>query len=94
MSTCLSHREGVIAKKRYRCDLCGEPIDAGMAHDTRSGIGDCFWTMRLHPECHRYEQSPEVRERLNSFDWYEDISEPAFDRSEAHSFEESQLRLP
>lgn len=86
MSTYISSREGVKARKQYRCCLCGEGIAVGELHDTRTGIqaGDGFWTMRMHPECHAYEQTPEMREAL--VDWYEDISEAAFERKDAVAF--------
>ncbi len=94
VSLCLSSREGVIAKKHYRCDFCGEIIEVGTRHDTRSGVGDGFWTMRMHPECHRYEQTSEVGKQLHDWDWYDDVSEPAFERSEVHLAEERQLNPP
>jgi hypothetical protein len=94
MSLCLSSKDGVTARKPYRCTLCGERIAIGERHDTRTGVGDSFWTMRMHPECQRYEQTPQMRRDLA--DWYEDTSEPAFERSEVHRHEELQLnpRLP
>lgn len=76
MSITLSHREGVKARKEYRCTLCGESINIGEIHDTRSGV--CYgtmWTMRMHPECHAHEGPKTVHP-----DWYEDVSDPAFDR--------------
>lgn len=81
MSTCLSSKNGVKARKRYRCCLCGEGIDVGEIHDTRTGVvdGDGFWTMRIHTECHAYEQKPGVVDPS----WYEDIMEPAFKRQHA-----------
>ena len=84
MSTVLSERNGVKARKVKRCCLCGERIEVGALKDVRTGVecGD-MWTMHMHPECHRYEQTPEVRQRLHNDDWYEDVSEPAFDRAEA-----------
>ena len=93
MSTCLSSKEGVKAAKQHRCCLCGERIVVGQLHDTRTGVaeGDGFWTMRMHPECHRYEQSPEMHRKLSDWDWYEDVSEPAFERAEAQRHEELQL---
>ncbi len=89
MSTLLSSKEGVKARKLHRCCLCGQRIAVGESHDTRTGVGDGMWTMRMHPECHRYEQTPEMRRALA--DWYEDVSDPAFERSEAHRHEELQL---
>lgn len=85
MSTLLSRREGVKARKQYRCSFCGERIAIGELHDTRTGVvqGDGFWTMRMHPECHRYEQTPKIRRILHDWDWYEDVSEPAFPRADA-----------
>lgn len=81
MSTCISSRDGVKGRKVHRCCLCGELIPVGETHDTRTGVvpGDGFWTMRMHPECHRYEQMPGIVDP----DWYEDVSEPAFERAEA-----------
>ena len=85
MSTCISWKDGVKARKSYLCCLCAEGIAVGGLHDTRTGVatGDGFWTMRMHPECHAYEQSPKIRAHLHDWDWYEDISEAAFDRSKA-----------
>jgi hypothetical protein len=91
VSTCTSSKEGVTARKTYRCTLCGQRIHVGERHDTRTGVadGDGFWTMRMHPECHRYEQTPEMRRSLQ--DWYEDVSFPAFERDEAVARELAQL---
>lgn len=90
MSLCLSSRDGVTARNPYRCALCGQRIHVGERHDIRTGASpDGIWTMRMHPECQRYEQTPEMRRNLR--DWYEDVSEPAFDRAEAHAHELAQL---
>jgi len=94
MSICLTQQHGVTAKKQHWCALCGERIPAGSRYDLRKGVADGFYTMRMHPECHRYEMTPEVHRRLNDWDWYEDISEPAFERSEVHHSEELQLGAP
>jgi hypothetical protein len=88
MSLLVSFKDGVRARKQYRCCLCGECINAGDIHDTRAGVADgTMWTMRMHPECQRYEQSPQMRESL--CDWYEDTSEPAFERAEARAHTQS-----
>ena len=77
MSTCLSSRNGVKARKRHYCDLCGEVIVPGGFYDTRTGVdGSDMWTMKMHPECHTHEQKPGT---VDPF-WYDDITEPAFDR--------------
>lgn len=80
MSLCLSSTDGVKARKPHRCDLCGERINAGELYDKRSGVdsGD-FWTMRVHPECHAYENSPGAVDPY----WYDCVYEPAFDRQDA-----------
>lgn len=41
-----------VARKRYRCYLCGQHIDIGDRHEYSTGVneGD-FWSMRLHVEC-------------------------------------------
>ena len=80
MSWYVSSKEGVKARKPHRCDLCGERIAVGELYATRSGVseGDGFSTTHMHPECHAYES----RETVDS-DWYEDISEPAFERPTA-----------
>lgn len=80
MSTCLSSKDGVRARKQKWCALCNEPINVGDLKDVRSGVGDGFWTMHMHPECHRYEQSPE---KPVDWEWYECGGEPAFERAEA-----------
>lgn len=80
MSTYLSHKNGVKSKKRKLCCLCGEWIEIGEIKDTRTGVdGGDMWTMHMHPECHTYEQIPGVVHK----DWYDDVSEPAFDRKDA-----------
>lgn len=83
MSYCLSSKDGVKAHKLHRCCLCGERINAGDTQDVRSGV-DCWdmWTMHMHPECHAFEGSPGVVDP----DWYEDVSDPAFDRADAIAF--------
>lgn len=85
MNTCLSTKDGIKARKRHRCDLCGESITAGELQDVRSGVqpGDGFWYMHMHPECHKYECSPQ---NPVESDWYENISEPAFLRAEAIAY--------
>lgn len=79
MSTVLSTRDGTKARKPHRCCLCGDRINVGDIQDTRTGV-DCgdIWTMHMHPECHAYESNDTVDP-----DWYEDVSEPAFERSYA-----------
>lgn len=79
-STVITCKNGVKARKPYRCDLCGDLIVSGARHDTRTGISPDGWsTMRMHPECHVYEQVPGVVDR----DWYEDISDAAFSHRQA-----------
>lgn len=83
MSLCLSSKDGVKARKPHHCCLCGERINVGDLYDKRAGVGDgAVWTMHMHPECHAYENSPGAVDP----DWYEDVSEPAFERKEAISF--------
>lgn len=78
MSETLAFRDGVKARKRHRCVLCGEAIVAGDLYDIRTGVNsDGFWTMHMHPECHEIEHG-----NVDS-DWYEDCSEPAFERPAA-----------
>ena len=80
MSTFLNARNGTKARKPHRCCLCGERINVGDTQDRRTGISDgSVWTMHMHPECHAYEQTLGVVDP----DWYEDVGEPAFSRSEA-----------
>ena len=76
------------SKKPRRCCLCGERIDVGTAHNTRTGVEDGdLWVMRMHPECERYESVPGIVDP----DWYEDVSDPAFERRDAQRHEELQL---
>lgn len=99
MSWYVSSKNSVKARKPHNCDLCGERIGIGESHDTRSGVsdGDGWSTMRMHPECHRYEQHGRRTDwkgdlvRVVDPEWYEDISSPAFERREAHRYEEFQL---
>lgn len=78
MSAVLSFKDGVKARKAYRCCLCGEGIGAGDLYDVRRGVNsDGRWTMHMHPECHAEEQRLPWREREW---WYEDVSEPLFER--------------
>lgn len=81
MSEVLYRKDGVKARKRIRCDLCGELIEVGDTKDVRSGVepGEGFWKMNMHPECHAYEQMPGSVD----IEWYEDIMDPAFDRQKA-----------
>lgn len=82
MSTCLSSRDGIKARKPHRCCLCGERIAAGDTQDVRTGASsDGMWTMHMHPECHAYERRPGIVDP----EWYEDISEPAFARADAQA---------
>ena len=84
MSVCLSSTNGVKARKGYRCDLCGERINAGDLYDKRTGAADDgMWTMHMHPECHKYEQSPS---RPVDPDWYEDGIDEAFPRADAIAY--------
>jgi len=83
MSTFFPDRNGVRARKQKRCCLCGERIDIGELKDVRKGIYDgSVWTMEMHPECHVFEKNGGVKDQ----DWYEDIADPAFDRSDALAF--------
>jgi hypothetical protein len=78
MSTVLSCKDGVIAKKRHHCCFCFESINPGEKYDKRSGVNDGdIWTMHMHPECHTFE--PEVMHA----DDYEDMSDRSFTRAEA-----------
>ena len=77
---CLRSKEGVKARKSHRCDFCGEKVNIGERYDIRVGADHHgLWTMRMHPECHKYEQ----KDGIVDPDWYEDISEPAFYREDA-----------
>lgn len=89
MNYCTSSRPAVVATKPHRCTLCGEGIAIGETHATRTGVnrGQGRWTMRMHPECERFERGTEVVDP----DWYEDVAEPAFERREALAWEEAQL---
>lgn len=41
-----------VAAKRYQCYYCGESIQRGERHGTRTGVSDnSVHTMRFHPEC-------------------------------------------
>ncbi len=78
MSTLLSSKDGVKARKDGHCCFCHQPIKKGEVHDVRSGVSsDGFWKMRMHPECHAKEQATPYRERE---DWYYDMTDPVFDR--------------
>lgn len=73
----------VKARKASWCWWCLEKIDVGEACDVRSGVedGQGFSTMRMHPECSRYENSIPWKDRE---DWYDDApSEPMFTRAHA-----------
>ena len=89
MSVCLSNKEGVKARKDYRCDLCGETINKGELYVSRTGAcDDGMWTMHMHPECHQYEQSPA---KPVDYEWYECcITEEAFKRSDAIAYATQQ----
>jgi hypothetical protein len=88
MSTLLSSKDGVKSRKHQICCLCGERIEPGDIKDVRSGVAyDQMWTMHMHPECHAYEKVPGHVDP----EWYEDIIEPAFDRSKAIEFALSTL---
>jgi hypothetical protein len=83
MSTCLSSKNGVKARKRKWCAFCGEAINPGDLKDVRNGVdGSDFWTMHMHPECHDYEKQPGVVDD----EWYEGSYEIAFTRAEAIEF--------
>lgn len=86
MSTVLSSKNGVKARKRKRCTFCHEPIEAGDLKDVRSGVsyGD-FWTMHMHPKCHTYEG----KNGTVDIEWYEDGFEPAFKRADAIEYAKS-----
>ena len=77
MSTTLSSKNGILARKSHYCCLCGETINKGDRQDTRTGVNiDGVRTMHMHPECHAFERVVGSVDR----EWYEDISEPAFKR--------------
>jgi hypothetical protein len=80
VSTTLSCKDSVKARKNHCCVLCGERINAGEIHATRTGVNpDGLWTMHMHPECVAYEAMPGNVDP----DWYEDVSDPAFYRADA-----------
>lgn len=91
MSVVLSSKNGVRARKTYRCVLCGARIEQGSLYDRRSGAcDDGMWTMHMHPECHAYEQVPGVVDP----DWYEDVSDPAFSFEKACLHAKSPFSKP
>lgn len=46
--------ETPVARKPYRCYLCGEPIPVGEKHVKRTGVGeDGLDAFRMHEECER-----------------------------------------
>jgi hypothetical protein len=66
-------------RKRKRCALCHEMIEAGEPKVVRNGTdGGDFWTMHMHPECEAYESPKTV-----DADWYDGGFDPAFSRAEA-----------
>jgi hypothetical protein len=74
-------KNGVRAKKRHRCVMCGDIINPGDLYDARAGANygdDCVWTMHMHPECHAYEDAHPLDP-----DCYEDMSDPSFTHAEA-----------
>lgn len=79
MSICLRETENVRSRKRRRCTLCEEWIEAGEPHFVRIGV-DCgdLGEMRIHRECHALE-----RDHPPSRDWYECPDGPAFSRAAA-----------
>ena len=80
MSTFISSKNGVKARKPRHCCLCGERIEVGDTQDRRTGVSDgSVWTMHMHPECHAYEHCPGVVDP----EWYEDVNDSAFSRAEA-----------
>ena len=79
MSTVLSQKEGIKARKTHQCVFCQELINAGELYDKRNGVdGGDMWTMKMHPECHAYERKVGV-----DSDWYECVYDPAFARKVA-----------
>ena len=75
----LSQNTVARTRKRKWCALCHETINAGESKVVRNGTdGGDFWTMHMHPECEAYESSKTV-----DAEWYDDCSEPAFDRADA-----------
>ncbi len=83
MSNCITGITGVKSRKARRCVLCGSRIEAGEQHNVRTGVNsDGWWKMRMHVECHAYEEQPGVID----WDWYEDVSQPAFERKDALEF--------
>jgi len=90
MSSILSEKNGVKARKKHRCCLCGEVINAGDLYDIRKGVNDGdMWSMHMHQECHAYEQ----KHGTVDADWYEDgaLNEPAFERADALNFRNAKL---
>ena len=66
MSTVLSEKDGIKARKTHQCVFCQELINAGELYDKRNGVdGGDMWTMKMHPECHDYERKVGV-----DSDWY------------------------
>lgn len=78
MSYCIRETVDVTARKKHSCTLCGEAIEIGSKYIMRTGVnpGDGWWSMKMHPECHKLEATPGYVD----WEWYEDVSEPAFER--------------
>jgi hypothetical protein len=79
MSTCLSHRPGIVARKLHQCAFCCTRIEVGSKYDRTCGVseGD-FWTTHAHPECtEKFDSLPhfEKEEWCDGGQW-----EPLFDR--------------
>ncbi len=71
------------ARKAYRCAMCESRINIGQRYFRRVGAEDGdFWTMRMHPECLSYSESPEMKQDME--DWYDNgVCSAAFDRADA-----------
>jgi hypothetical protein len=80
MSTILTDKQGVKARKNHRCIFCCEGIPVGSIYDYRTG-SDCgdFWQMRMHPECNKFSH-----DHWNE-DWEDSLGcdGPEFSRREA-----------
>ena len=80
MSTVLSFKDGIKARKLHRCAFCCERIEIGDIQDIRVGVqeGEGIWKMHMHPECHAFEDYADLTD-----DDYEDMSEPLWKRQVA-----------
>lgn len=56
--TCLEGNATSKARKKHRCDVCGQRINPGDQQVTRSGVesGEGFYRMHMHPECEEYSR--------------------------------------